>query len=275
MLGDGDQAYEYYRQILPLARTDADLYRAEPYVYPQNICGPAHPAVRHGPQRLADRDGGLDLRRRRPSGSWASGRPSRPAVAPAIPAAWPGFTARREFRGTGYEITVRREGPGNAVSLSVDGRPVPGDVVPLPSPGTERVVVEVQLGAYGRHGVPRCPAPATPWMPWLCFGVRRCPLPPHHHPPAGDGGHGLALRARPRRLGRLPDGRRPGVGPARDLPPERLPDGGPRSAGGLRAHHPLRRRARLSPGRGLGITREHLGWWRAMAAAPAGALRHW
>ena len=31
MLGQGDQAYRYYRQILPLARTDSDLYKMEPY----------------------------------------------------------------------------------------------------------------------------------------------------------------------------------------------------------------------------------------------------
>ncbi len=44
MLGDGDAAYRYYRQILPLARTDSDRYMVEPYTYPQNICGPAHPS---------------------------------------------------------------------------------------------------------------------------------------------------------------------------------------------------------------------------------------
>ena len=43
MLGQPDRAYEYYRQILPLARTDADRFRVEPYVYCQNICGPTHP----------------------------------------------------------------------------------------------------------------------------------------------------------------------------------------------------------------------------------------
>jgi cellobiose phosphorylase len=66
-------------------------------------------------------------------------------VAPALPAGWSGFKAHREFRGTAYEIAVRREGRGNAVSLFVDGAPVPGDVVPLPAPGTAAVSVEVVL----------------------------------------------------------------------------------------------------------------------------------
>jgi cellobiose phosphorylase len=32
-------------------------------------------------------------------------------VAPVIPTSWPGFEARREFRGVTYEIRARREGP--------------------------------------------------------------------------------------------------------------------------------------------------------------------
>jgi cellobiose phosphorylase len=67
-------------------------------------------------------------------------------IAPAIPSAWPGFSARRLFRGTWYDITVRRQGPGSGVSLTVDGRPVPGDVVALPAPGTSQVVVLAALG---------------------------------------------------------------------------------------------------------------------------------
>jgi cellobiose phosphorylase len=63
-----------------------------------------------------------------------------------MPSAWPGFKAHREFRGTAYEIRVTREGPGNDVSLVVDGVAVPGDVVPLPSPGTSTVKVDVVLG---------------------------------------------------------------------------------------------------------------------------------
>jgi cellobiose phosphorylase len=48
-----------------------------------------------------------------------------------IPADWPGFSARRTFRGTVYEIEVRRTGPGNAVALEVDGKAIAGDVVPF------------------------------------------------------------------------------------------------------------------------------------------------
>ena len=144
-LGRADDACAHYRRILPLARTDSDVFRAEPYVYSQNICGPAHPQF--GMARNAWLTG---------TAAWAfvaatqwilGIRPTYEGllIAPVIPAAWPGFEARREFRGVTHEIRVRRDGPGHAVSLAVDGRPVPGSVVPLPRPGTRLVTVDVTL----------------------------------------------------------------------------------------------------------------------------------
>ena len=143
MLGDGQTAYRYYRQILPLARTDSDVYLAEPYTYCQNICGPTHPSF--GLARNAWLTGTASWTYVAAT-QWILGiRPTHQGlrVAPTIPAEWAGFKAHREFRGTSYEISVRREGPGNGVSLVVDGKPVPGDVVPLPAPGTAQVAVEV------------------------------------------------------------------------------------------------------------------------------------
>ena len=145
MLGRGDEAYRHYRQILPLARTDSDVYKVEPYVYPQNICGPAHPSF--GLARNAWLTGAAAWTYVAAT-QWILGiRPTFEGlcVAPVIPAAWPGFRAHREFRGTAYEISVRRGGPGNSVSLTVDGVAVEGDVVPLPVPGTATVRVEAVL----------------------------------------------------------------------------------------------------------------------------------
>ena len=143
MLGHGDQAYKYYRQILPLARTDSDLYKVEPYTYPQNICGPAHPSF--GMARNAWLTGTASWTFVAAT-QWILGiRPTYDGlrVAPAMPSGWQGFKAHREYRGTAYEISIRREGPGNTVAMIVDGVAVPGDVVPPPPPGTAAVIVEV------------------------------------------------------------------------------------------------------------------------------------
>jgi cellobiose phosphorylase len=145
MLGNGDEAYKYYRQILPLARTDSDLYKVEPYTYPQNICGPTHPSF--GMARNAWLTGTASWTFVAAT-QWILGiRPTYDGlrVAPAIPVAWPGYKAHREFRGTAYEISVTRQGPGNEVSMVVNGAAIAGDVVPLPTPGTAKVTVEVIL----------------------------------------------------------------------------------------------------------------------------------
>jgi cellobiose phosphorylase len=44
-----------------------------------------------------------------------------------------------------YHITVERAGKGNAVSLTVDGRPLEGDIVPFPAEGTHEVHVNAVL----------------------------------------------------------------------------------------------------------------------------------
>ena len=47
-LGWGERAYQYYRQILPLARKDVDRMKAEPYVYCGNIAAPEHKQYGYG-----------------------------------------------------------------------------------------------------------------------------------------------------------------------------------------------------------------------------------
>ena len=69
------------------------------------------------------------------------------AVAPCIPAGWAGYTVKRRYRGAVYRITV--ENPHHAekgiVSLTVNGTPVTGNVLPPAAPGTE-VRVRVVMG---------------------------------------------------------------------------------------------------------------------------------
>ncbi len=147
MAGHGDRAHDYYLRINPSAREAiSDVHRCEPYVYAQMIAGRDAPT--HGEAK----------------NSWLSGTAAwnyvaitqwilgiRPdyaglRIAPVVPASWPGFTATRVFRGVTYRIAVRRTGPGNAVSLRVDGQTVPGNLIPLPADDRTEVQVEAILG---------------------------------------------------------------------------------------------------------------------------------
>jgi cellobiose phosphorylase len=146
IVGNGDQAHDYYTRINPSAREAiSDVHRCEPYVYAQMIAGRDAPT--HGEAK----------------NSWLTGTAAwnyvaitqwilgiRPTfrglqIAPVIPADWPGLAATRVFRGVTYHIRVKRAGRGNVVALVVDGQPVAGNVVPLPPERTTEVIVEVTL----------------------------------------------------------------------------------------------------------------------------------
>jgi cellobiose phosphorylase len=145
-IGRGDKAHDYYLRINPSAREAlSDLHRCEPYVYAQTIAGRDAPS--HGEAK----------------NSWLSGTAAWNYVAitqailglqptyqgleisPVIPPTWNEFEAVREFRGVRYELSVKREGPGNEIHLQVDGLPVPGKLISLPPSGTKTVKVTATL----------------------------------------------------------------------------------------------------------------------------------
>jgi cellobiose phosphorylase len=146
MVGRGALAFDYYKRINPSAREEiSELHKCEPYVYAQMIAGKDAPT--HGEAK----------------NSWLSGTAAwnyvaitqyilgiRPAfdgleVKPVIPSDWNGFEATRSFRGVHYEISVKREGPGNDVSLEVDSQPIEGTIIPLPKEQTSTVKVKAVI----------------------------------------------------------------------------------------------------------------------------------
>jgi cellobiose phosphorylase len=145
IIGHGDLAHDYYLRINPSAREAiSDLHRCEPYVYAQMIAGSDAPT--HGEAK----------------NSWLTGtaawnyvaitqyilgiRPTHTGlqVAPVIPSSWKGFNAQRRFRDVLYNIHVERQGPGNSTSITVDGQPLAGNIIPLQA-GKQQVDVTVTL----------------------------------------------------------------------------------------------------------------------------------
>jgi cellobiose phosphorylase len=147
MAGRGDAAFGYYQRINPSVREEiSDVHRCEPYVYAQMIAGRDAPAQGEA------------------KNSWLTGTAAWNLVAitqwilgiraeldglrvdPVLPAAWPGFTATRRFRGATYQISVRN--PGTRLThLEVDGRRIEGTLVPLAPPGA---TVHVTAGGQGQ-----------------------------------------------------------------------------------------------------------------------------
>ncbi len=144
--GNGNNAFDYYSRINPSAREKiSEIHRCEPYVYAQMIAGKDAPT--HGEAK----------------NSWLTGTAAwnyvaitqwilgiHPTlnglqVAPVMPQAWDGFTAVREYRGVRYNIQVQREGPGNDISLYVDGSRIEGSVIPLPAADKKEIQVIVKV----------------------------------------------------------------------------------------------------------------------------------
>ncbi len=150
LFGEGEKALDYYLSICPSAKPDHDVYRSEPYVYAQMTASHLSPTPGEA------------------KNSWLTGTAAwsfvvasqyllgvRPdfdglRVDPCVPRKWKGFTVVRKFRGATYRITVKNpHGVCRGVkSLLVDGRRIPGDLIPAPAgPATQEVAVEVTLGA--------------------------------------------------------------------------------------------------------------------------------
>ena len=140
VLGHGTRAFEVYRKTCPAYIEDiSEIHRTEPYVYSQMVAGKDAPTFGEG------------------KNSWLTGTAAwtfvsisqailgiQPtldglAVDPCIPTGWPGYSVTRRYRGAVYHITV--ENPHGAekgiASITVDGNPVTGNVLPLAAPGTE------------------------------------------------------------------------------------------------------------------------------------------
>ena len=143
VLGRGDYAWDYFRKICPsYTEANSALHKVEPYVYSQMIAG--KDAAKPGEAK----------------NSWLTGtaawnwyaitqfilgiKPSYNGliVDPCICSEWKEYTVHRRFRGSSYEITVQNPSGvcRGIVSMTVDGVPVEGNLVPHTT-GDHKVMV--------------------------------------------------------------------------------------------------------------------------------------
>ena len=136
VVGRGERAFEYYKQIAPAYREDiSELHRVEPYVYAQMIAG--KDAVRHGEAKNSWLTGTAAWNFVAISQYMLGVRPEYDGllVSPCLGPDVPEFTITRLVRGATYVITVKNSG-GSVPRLTVDGSPVEGRLVPYAAPGS-------------------------------------------------------------------------------------------------------------------------------------------
>lgn len=148
MVGNGDRAFDYYSRIAPAYLEEiSDLHKTEPYVYSQMIAG--KDALKPGEAK----------------NSWLTGTAAwnyyaitqyilgiRPdyhglLIDPVIPSDWDGFSVKRVFRGSVFNIVI--ENPEHVSSgiksLTVDNKELDSNLVPVPDKN-QTVNVKVILG---------------------------------------------------------------------------------------------------------------------------------
>ncbi len=149
VIGRGNRAWQVYTRTCPAYIEDiSEIHRTEPYVYSQMIAGKDAPNFGEA------------------KNSWLTGTAAwtfldvsqyilgiRPdydglAVDPCIPSSLDGFEAKRDFRGVTYHITVKNPDhvEKGIKSLTVNGTPVAGYVIPVEMVSGSEVTVEAIMG---------------------------------------------------------------------------------------------------------------------------------
>ena len=142
MLGRGNQAFEYYKKLLP-NKIDPGIYHAEPYVYSQYITSDEH---EKGGKASHSWQTGTAAWMYRISFDYVLGiRPTYKGllIDPVIPSEWKSFKVERIYRKTKYIIEI--ENPSGIErglkSITVDGAEIEGNTLPI----SEKEICKVKV----------------------------------------------------------------------------------------------------------------------------------
>ena len=133
-LGRATEAYATMRELLPNGREkDIEVYKTEPYVFPEYTIGPGNP--RYGEGAFTWLTGSADWFFIALTERMLGARPGFAGltIGPCIPASWKQARIVRRFRGTRYDIRISNpSGVSRGVKeIKVDGQRIEGVVLPM------------------------------------------------------------------------------------------------------------------------------------------------
>lgn len=133
MIGRADEAYRTIRQILPNAPDkNINLYKTEPYVFPEYVIGPGNP--RYGEGAFSWLTGSADWFFMAVSEHMLGVRPTFKGLSidPCLPTGWQKARIVRRHRGTRYDIRIANpDGVNRGIrEIRVDGRVLEGNILP-------------------------------------------------------------------------------------------------------------------------------------------------
>jgi cellobiose phosphorylase len=144
-LGDHERAWELFTLLNPVnhGRTAVEIatYKVEPYVVAADVYAVA-PHTGRGGWTWYTGSAGWMYRLLVETLLGVNREGDRLRLAPRMPQAWPHYKIHYRYRQTVYHITITRlagDLPG-ANSLTLDGKPLPGDTIPLIDDHVEHVV---------------------------------------------------------------------------------------------------------------------------------------
>jgi len=148
LLGRGDEAFKTYMDFQPIMMNDkAEIREIEPYAMSAQV--QAEPFIKPGRGRNAWITGSV-------AWSWLAAtqyilgvKPTYDGleIAPCIPRRWKAYRVTRRFRGGTYDIKVTNPHKlcRGVKRLTVNGRPIDGNVAPLPARRGQKLNVEAVL----------------------------------------------------------------------------------------------------------------------------------
>lgn len=139
-MGNGDMAYESIKRILP-SNPCNQKSGVEAYMISNMYFGPEN-KTRKGdsPQSWITGTGGWLFRCIVENMMGIQADYDGLAIRPNLPSEWKTATATRIFRSATYHITIENPAKGKSISLTVDGEPIRGNVLPVFESGEHEVI---------------------------------------------------------------------------------------------------------------------------------------